>query len=244
MELAGYIIHYRHLIDIDDVSSAISLPPPVTPTHCCSAETAVLWAELCLVRGVALAKAVLDNKTFLKTCWCYYGNVKMHKACVTSRKRSRDVLADSSPELPHPPVGTVPQSLTEEDSYDDIIFRSEQSASSDLKNLEAKGSKCKGRWNKKSTKKSIKQKLIYQPQPQAISLGICSDELWPAVEMLLLCYQLCHPSCFSVVLRDVSLWIATCIGHHDDQLTAYFLHCSHGNTLHHKMVEVARKKYQ
>lgn len=242
--LMGYTIHCKHLINIGDVSSAITLPLPTMPTHCWNAQNAILWAELSLLRGVALAEAVLDAQTFLKTCWCYHSNVKVHKVCVTGRKRSRDVLADSSPELPHPPVGTIPQQWTEDEPYDDIIFRSEQSTSY-LKNLETKSitkTKCKGGRGKKLTKKSNKQKLNSQPRP--LTPGICNEELWPAVDMLLLCYQLCHPVCYSVLLRDVCLWLATCIGHHDDQLTAYFLHRSHGNILHHKMIGVCRKKYE
>lgn len=217
------------------------------PTKCWSADDANLWVELSLLRGVALAEAALDSQTFLKACWCYHSNIKLHKACVTSRKRSRDVLADSSPELPNPPVGMVTQQWTEEDPYDDIMFRSDQS-SGYLGNLDPKDkstkTKCKGGRGKKLNKKLNKQKISNQPQPQSRPPGICSDELWPAVEMFLLCYQLCHPVCYSVLLRDVCLWIATCIGHHDDQLTAYFLHRSHGNMLHHRMVELCRKKYQ
>ena len=244
MGLTGYTIHCRHLINIGEVSSAISLPLPIIPTHCCNAQDSILWAELSLLRGVALAEAVLDTQTFLKTCWCYHSNVKVHKVCVTSRKRSRDVLADSSPELPHPPVDTMPQQWTEDEPYDDIIFRSEQSTSY-LKNLETKSvakTKCKSGRGKNLTKKANKQKPHNQPRP--LTPGICNEELWPAVDMLLLCYQLCHPVCCSVLLRDVCLWLATCIGHHDDRLTAYFLHRSHGNVLHHKMIGVCRKKYQ
>lgn len=242
VELKGYAIHCRHLINNGDISSAIDLPTPTIPTHCCNAEDAVLWAELSFLRGVVLAETVLDNKTFLKTCWCYHSNKKLHKACITNRKRSRDILADSSPELPHPSGVTMPQ-WTEEDPSDDIIFRSDQ-PSSCLGNLESKSitkAKCKGGRGKKSNKRSNKNS-----QPQAVqssSLGICSNELSPAVEMFLLCYQLCHPVCYTVLIRDVCLWIATCIGHHNDQLTAYFMHRSHGNMLHHKMIELCRKKY-
>ena len=246
VRLTGYSIHCRHLINIGDISSAITLPIPTIPTQCWNAQDAILWAELSLLRGVALAEAALDNQTFLKACWCYHSNIKVHKACVTSRKRSRDVLADSSPELPHPPVGTIPQQWTEDDPYDDIMFRSEQSTSY-LRNLETKSipkTKCKSGRDKKRTKKSNKQKVSSQPCPQSIIPRICNEELWAAVDMLLLCYQLCHPVCNSVLLRDVCLWLATCIGHHDDQLTAYFLHHGHGNVLHHKMIAVYRKKYQ
>ena len=245
VELTGYIIHCRHLIKTGDLSSAINLATPTIPTQCCSAEDSVLWAEVSFLRGVALAEAVLDYQTFLKTCWCYRSNIKLHKTCITNRKRSRDILADSSPELPHPSGVTMPQQWTDEPN-DDIIFRSDQ-PSSCLDNLESQSitkSKYKCGRGKKTNKRSNKRKLNNQPQPQANNtLGICSKELSSAVEMFLLCYQLCHPMCYTVLTRDVCLWIATCIGHHDDQLTAYFLHRSHGNMLHHKMIELCRKKY-
>ena len=233
----------RHLIDTGDLSAALSLPTPPMPTSCSSPNDAVLWAEINLLRGVALAESALDNIIFLKACWCYRSNIKLHKACVTNKKRPRDVLADSSPEPPHP---SVARQWTEEDPDDDVKFRSSQSTGF-LGNLEPKAStkaRCKGGRGKRLNKKSYKRKIVNQPHPRSSPPGICCDELWPAVEVFLLCYQLCHPVCHSILLRDVCLWIATCIGHHDDQLTAYFLHRSHGNVLHHKMVELCRKKYQ
>lgn len=243
---SGYIIHCRHLISISDLSSAVNLPTPAIPTQCWDAEDGILWAELSLVRGVALAEAALDNQTFVKACWCYRSNIKLHKACVTNRKRSRDVLADSSPEPSHPPVVKMPQQWTEEEHSDDIIFRSDHSTSypESFGSKTITKAKCKGGRGKKSSKKSSKCKSIGQAPAQLSPPGICSDELWPAVEMFLSCYQLCHPVCYSVLLRDVCLWMATCIGHHNDQLTAYFLHHSHGNMLHHKMIEQYRKNNQ
>lgn len=238
-------MHCRYFINTDNPSSAIALPTPVMPTKCWNAEDAVLWAELSLLKGVTLAEAALDDQTFLKTCWCYHSNIKLHRTCVTNRKRSRDVLADSSPELPHPPVGMVPQQWTDEDPYDDIMFRSDQSTNY-LGHLESKNTtkaKCKKGRGKKTTKKCSKKIVNDRPRPPP-SPGICSDELWPAVEMFLLCYQLCYPVCYSLLLRDVCLWLATCIGHHDDHLAAYFLYRSHGNVLHQKMIELYRKKHQ
>lgn len=250
VELTGYTINCKHLIDNGDLSSAVSLATPILPTQCWSAEEAILWVELSIMRGEALAKDSLDSQTFLKTCWCYHGNIKLHKTCITNRKRSRDVLADSSPELPHPTVVTKPHQWTEEDPNDDIVFRSDQS--SGLDNLmESKGIrkvKYKGGRGKKSSKRPTKQKVMDQPHPQLhprySCTRVCSEELWPAVEMFLFCYQLIHPVCYSLPLRDVCLWIASCIGHHNDQLTAYFLHRSHGNMLQNKMVESCRRKFE
>ena len=71
--LTCYSIHCKHLINIGDVSSAITLPLPTIPTHCWNAQDAILWAELSLLRGVALAEAVLDSQAFLEACWCYHG---------------------------------------------------------------------------------------------------------------------------------------------------------------------------
>ena len=239
----AYVRRCRHLIDIGDLSSAISLPTPTMPTKCYNPDDAVLWAELSLLRGVALAESALEGQVFLRVCWCYCSNIKLHKVCVTNKKRPLDVLADSSPEPPHP---SVAKQWTEEDPDDDIMFCSDKSTSF-LRHLEPKvttKAKCKRGRGKKLNKKSYKRKVVNQSHPQSNPPGICSDELWPAVEMFLLCYQLCHPVCYSMLLRDVCLWIATCIGHHDDKLTAYFIHRSHGNMLHHKMVELCRKKYQ
>ena len=253
--LVNYTLHCTHLTDTGDPSAAVSLAMPPFPERCWSAEVAILWAELCFARGVALAETVLDVKTYLKTCWSYRSNRKLHRTCaVTARKRSHDVLADSSPE--QSPRMTRTEEWPEEYPHDDIIFRSDKSGttcrttkgrkkptkltSKSSKQIETTKSSRKTTKQSKSISKQ-QEKALPQQQPHP---PVCADVVWSIVETFLQCYLFCYPVCPSVLVREACLWLSTCIGHHDDKLAAYFLQCSHGNSLHHQMVDLYGRQIQ
>jgi len=255
--LVSYTLHCIHLTDTGDPLASVSLAMPSFPERYWCAEVAILWAELCLARSVALAETVLDVKAYLKTCWSYHSNRKLHRACaVTARKRSHDVLADSSPE--QSPRVTRTEEWLEEYPHDDIIFRSDQSGTtcctrqttkgrkkptkSSIKSSKTEATKSSRKTTKaKSVSKQHKEKPLPQQQPHS---AVCADMMWPIVEILLQCYLFCYPVCPSVLIREVCLWLATCIGHHDDKLAAYFLQLSLGNTLHHRMVDLYGRQIQ
>jgi len=254
--LISYTLHCKHLTDTGDAKGAVALNIPACPARSWCAETSILWAEVCLARGVALAEIVLDVKTYLKTCWSYRSKKRLHRACVTTaRKRSHDVLASCSPE--RSPRVTRTEEWSEEVPHDDIIFRSDQSGTIHRTRQATRGrkkpSKSSGASKPEAAKPTRKtttkrpKSVVKQQQPlpqEQPHPPVCADVVWPAVETLLQCYLFCYPVCPSMLVRESCMWLASCIGHHDDKLTMYFLQCSHGNTLHHKMVDLYQRQIQ
>ena len=143
-------------------------------------------------------------------------------------------------------VGGLGGGQDEEEDEEEVIAPKRAQRCTRRLNLSSDGdeteSKAKGRGKRKGKGKRTKPK----PEPKQKTTSITSSSLpsflYPVISNLLTSYQLCHPSCCFVLLREVSQLLTVCLASWDHLTASHFLlHSSHLTLTHQTILNLGRK---